>query len=154
MPRAFRAFRVFDLEPYFIPTERPFSTPAVWAEAITSLCRAKIVFIDITNYTPASMILLGVRAVVRRGVTITFRGSGGELPWNIREIKPLLLSKGARGSEIVEKIAIAMADALRRIDTYALYADLPVYHTNRRTSSALSRGVGLSPMLLLSTAPN
>jgi hypothetical protein len=68
---------------------------------------------------------------VRRGVTITFTGSADELPWNIREIKPILLSKGALGYGIAETIAIAMEDAWRRIGTYALYADLPVYHAIR-----------------------
>jgi len=145
----FERSEVFRLEPHFIPIEKPFSTPTDWADAITSLCRAKIVFVDITNYTPASMILLGIRAVVRRGVTITFTGSADELPWNIREIKPILLSKGALGYEIAETIALAMEDAWRRIGIYALYADLPVYHAIRSLPTGEYRALSPAELVLV-----
>ena len=86
---------------------------------------------------------------MRRGVTITFTGSADELPWNIREIKPILLSKGALGYGIAETIAIAMEDAWRRIGTYALYADLPVYHAIRSLPTGEHRLLSPAELVLV-----
>lgn len=38
--------------------------------AVQNLCRSEIAVFDVTEFTPAVMLLLGIRSVVRRGVTI------------------------------------------------------------------------------------
>jgi hypothetical protein len=84
---------VFRFEANMIDVTFALSSPSQWKVAIRALCQAKVAFMDISNISPGTMMLLGVRSVVRRGVTITLRTHEGSLPWNIREIKPVELHK-------------------------------------------------------------
>jgi hypothetical protein len=124
---------VFRSKASIIDITHALANPSQWREVIRALCRAKIAFIDITNFTPGSMMLLGVRSVVRRGVTITLlRARGGDLPWNIREIKSIELDR----LELIEESTLnhfgrTVADAWRRFGTEPTYSDLPVYDAIR-----------------------
>lgn len=61
----------------------------MYTKAIRNLCRSEIAVFDATGYEPAVMLLLGIRSVVRRGITIASIGEGGNLdaaPFNIKEV--------------------------------------------------------------------
>ena len=60
------------------------SSPAAFARAVDQVCRAEIAVFDVTNYEPAVMVLLGIRAVIRRGVTLCAHGPHDE-PWGQTE---------------------------------------------------------------------
>lgn len=60
------------------------SSPAAFARAVDQVCRAEIAVLDVTNYEPAVMVLLGIRAVIRRGVTLCVHGQHDE-PWRQAE---------------------------------------------------------------------
>jgi hypothetical protein len=112
------------------------SGPSQWKEAIRALCHAKVAFMDISNYSPGTMMLLGVRSVVRRGVTITLRTHEGSLPWNIREIKPVELHKLRFRQEAYNLFSSVLRDAWQRFCTEPAYSDLPVYDAIRSLSTA------------------
>jgi hypothetical protein len=60
-----------------------------YTAAIRHLCRSEIAVFDATGYEPAVMLLLGIRSVVRRGITIASIGEKGDIdkaPFNIKEV--------------------------------------------------------------------
>ena len=76
------------------------------------------------------MLLLGVRSVLRRGITITFRDHGVDLPWNIKEVKPVdlhLLDDFSSSYEMVKPFQAAIRDAWPRYAENDSHQDLPVY---------------------------
>ena len=81
-----------ELEPYTIEVSKAFSSPAVYRDTIIALCRCDIAIFDMTNYEPAIMFFLGIRSVVRRGITISSAGGDYILgdtmnfPFNIKEV--------------------------------------------------------------------
>jgi hypothetical protein len=68
------------------------SSPGAFAHAIEQVCRAELAIFDLTNFEPAVMILLGIRAVIRRGLTVCVAGRhdppwlGAEAPFHLREV--------------------------------------------------------------------
>jgi len=45
-----------------------------YENAVSKLCQAKIAIFDVTHFEPAVMLLLGIRSVVRRGITLASHG--------------------------------------------------------------------------------
>ena len=73
-------------------------TPGRWLKLVEALCVAPLMVADVTGFEPGIMLALGVRAVVRRGVTVASTGGDlndatlATLPFNIQETK--LISHG------------------------------------------------------------
>jgi hypothetical protein len=87
------------------------SAPAAFARAVDQVCRAEIAVFDVTNYEPAVMILLGIRAVIRRGVTLCVHGEHHDHwnrvgpPFHLREISLLANpTVGAVGNRLLAGI--------------------------------------------------
>ena len=95
---------------------------------------------DITGFEPAVMLLLGVRAVVRRGVTILSTADQldeahlSHLPFNVQESK-VVCHGGAYEPKIprnpVYVISAAIRDGLRELHSHPRYLDLHVYDAIR-----------------------
>jgi len=111
-------------------------------EAIRALCCADIAVMDVTGYEPGVMLLMGIRSVVRRGVTIVTSNKPadpaqwGELPFNIKDLYPLSIAVPPTGDanspehpnlKLGEVIAQAYRDYLR----LPHYQDLPAYDPAR-----------------------
>ena len=69
------------------------------AASIEALAKAKFVVADVTDLEPGVMVLLGIRSVLRRGVTISVSsGSAASVesakPFNVRETRVLSSSHG------------------------------------------------------------
>jgi hypothetical protein len=107
--------------------------------AVRQLCKAEVVVFDVTHYEPAVMLLMGIRAVVRRGVTILSLGgplsldSIADLPFNIKDAN---LTSHAEGKE--EDVQRLPSERLSRriemglVQTGSLeYLDLPAYDAVR-----------------------
>ena len=81
--------------------------------AIAGLCRAEIAVFDLTDWDPVATFLLGVRAVARRGVTVTVRsGREATIPFNLQLLNMVELPKGegnARPSCSVRRSSTASA---------------------------------------------
>ena len=72
-----------------------FASPASFAAAVAKVCAANIAIFDVTDYEPAVMVLLGVRAAVRRGVSLCVHTAHADpwrdvsAPFHLREISLL-----------------------------------------------------------------
>lgn len=115
--------------------------PRAFGCAIQSLCRAPVLIVDGSDVTPAMAFLLGLRSVVRRGVTILFRvGSMDVKAWeqlafNLRELRivelPSRSSVAAQGP-----LGLALEEGLRRYGRRPFhYADLPGFNALRNLGS-------------------
>lgn len=78
--------------PHELLPGKVLSSPGAFAHAIEQVCRAELAIFDLTNFEPAVMVLLGVRAVIRRGLTVCVAGKhdppwlGAEPPFHLREV--------------------------------------------------------------------
>jgi hypothetical protein len=68
-------------------------SPGRWLQLVKALCAASVMVADVTQFQPGVMMALGVRAVVRRAVTLTSTADRydethlRQLPFNIQEAK-------------------------------------------------------------------
>lgn len=118
-------------------------TPEHWLQLVKALCAAPIMVADVTGFEPAMMLALGVRAVVRRGVTVASTANRldesvlSQLLFNIQEMK--LISHGDEDAGIdadhprfsLNIIASAIVDGLRELAANPRYLDLPAYDAVR-----------------------
>jgi hypothetical protein len=106
--------------------------------AIKAMCQAEIAVFDVTNYEPVVMLLLGIRAVVRRGVTIA--SSGGDyvigdpidFPFSIKEVN--IISHSKKQAKIYNPIDIIgnkMIAGFEQLQYLPDYLDLPVFDAIR-----------------------
>ena len=111
-------------------------SPAHWLSLVRALCLAPIAVFDATDFEPAVMMAMGVRAVVRRGVTITSTARSlsaeglSRLPFNIKETK--LVHHGDAYDLGDERhphkaLAAAIKKGWRESRTQPRYLDLPAY---------------------------
>jgi hypothetical protein len=115
--------------------------PRAFGYALQSLCRIPLLIVDGSEITPALAFLLGIRSVVRRGVTILFRiGSMNVKAWeqlafNLRELR--IISLPSRHSVFAERpLASALEEGLRRYGRRPFdYADLPGFSALRNLGS-------------------
>ena len=117
------------------------SEEALTAEAIQgtvrALCAADIVVADVSNYDPILFLLLGIRATVRRGVTIACTAKQindqlwEEIPFNLKELNLVSFFDEDEGQK--ELRAALYAGLTQSASTH--YLDLPVYDYVREESS-------------------
>lgn len=120
---------------------------------IRALCAADIVVADVTGYDPSLLLLLGIRAAVRRSITIACTAESmtldlwRDLPFNLRELNLVSFQNEDHGHKaMTETIRAGLAQSI--ISTR--YLDLPVYDYIREDSSdSDSRASGDQRVLLL-----
>ena len=127
-------------EPVKVSVTDVLQKPEHWFQFIKALCTAPVMIADVTGFEPAVMLSLGIRAVVRRGVTIASTSDQldethlSQLPFNIQESK--LISHGGDYAPTdpknpVSVISGAMREGLRELHSRLRYLDLPVYDAVR-----------------------
>ena len=99
---------------------------------VKALARADYVIADVTGFEPAVMLLLGIRSVVRRGVTISVvEGDpvalASSIPFNVRETRVLSFAK----SGFYDRLHEAMAEGAANLRQDSNYLDLPAYQAVR-----------------------
>jgi hypothetical protein len=115
-------------------------SPGKWLRFVRALCKAPIAIFDATGFEPAVMLALGVRAVVRRGVTLTSSADLptpeelSKLPFNIQETK--LLYHGSEYPPVdfrhpLNQIAVAVKKGWQELVSQPNYLDLPAYDAVR-----------------------
>ncbi len=108
-------------------------TPKSWKEFVKQVCAAPVMIVDVTEFEPAVMLALGIRAVVRRGVTITLTKRPinpeelSRFPFNIQETKLISVHEDYDFTERYFRIAQAIKDGLRQLRNHPGYLDLPAY---------------------------
>lgn len=120
-----------------------FASPASLDVAVRLIVEADLALFDVTDFEPGVMLLLGVRAATRRGVTINSHGKGwveGEplnRPFNLSDLS--LASHTASESAGEDPRTTRMIDRIRtgfdQLARQPSYLDLPVYDALRRLGS-------------------
>jgi Trypsin-like peptidase domain len=118
-------------------------TPEDYKEAVKKICQTKIAIFDITHFEPAVMLLLGVRSVVRRGVTIASTGDyvigdAFDIPFNIKELT--IASHSKEQYDKTKKppyliIRDKIKEGLRQLEKLPQYLDLPAFDAVRNLPS-------------------
>lgn len=118
--------------PVSISAPEAVESPENWAATVDALARADFLIADVTSFEPAVMLLLGVRSVLRRGVTISV--SEGEpsvlsasQPFNVKETR--LLS--CDDPDFYDRLHEAMAEGAANLERDPNYLDLPAYQAVR-----------------------
>ncbi|MET0081240.1 MAG: caspase family protein [Candidatus Thiodiazotropha lotti] len=137
-----------DLDLRVIEIDEALQSPQSWLEVIQALCKAPVVVVDAMDFQPGIMLLLGIRAVVMRGVTLTVTTvpvkkwksyEDVQLPFNIQELKLI----GAEEYDIKHPqhpnrlIGTALADGLRQLNEIPTYQDLPGFDDVRCNEPSL-----------------
>jgi hypothetical protein len=125
-------FQNLHTTPVHISVLKAVESPENWAATIGALAKAEYLIADVTGFESATMLLLGIRSVLRRGVTITVTRGKAEpmiegMPFNITEIK--VLSCG--DENFYDHLHVAMAEGAANLRKDANYLDLPAYHAIR-----------------------
>ncbi|MBP8181739.1 MAG: hypothetical protein KAZ88_12210 [Acidimicrobiia bacterium] len=113
-------------------------SPGSWLRLVELLTLAPVAVIDVSNFEPAVMLALGVRAVARRGVTVTVTHDSlteanlTDLPFNIKETRLVSLNSNRADSRdgkdaLVDTIQRGLAEQ----DANSDYLDLPAYESVR-----------------------
>jgi len=122
--------------PRFVEAGATLASLGDLQEAIRIICRSEIAIFDLTNYEPAVMLLLGIRSVVRRGITVCVAShspseDGRESPFYFKDIKLLPFGTGTAKPELSIKDRIA--EGLRQLqDAPIQYLDLPSFDSIRQ----------------------
>jgi hypothetical protein len=110
------------------------SSPRSFAHAVEQVCRAELAVFDLTNFEPAVMILLGIRAVIRRGLTVCVARDhdppwrDAEPPFHLREVN--LVKEPDR-----KKVEARVREGIRQLaQPGSSYTDLPCFDLVRGVS--------------------
>ena len=126
-------------EPKVVVVTEALESRERWLQFVKVICAAPVMVIDVTKFEPAVMLMLGIRAVVRRGVTITTTSDKlnidqlAALPFNIQETKLISFAGSPSPSpqHPVDKVGQAILDGLAQLKSYPRYLDLPAYDAVR-----------------------
>jgi hypothetical protein len=123
---------VLKLEPRELAVTDALSSVESWAASVEAMAKATVVVADVTGFQPGAMLLLGVRSVLRRGVTINVTGApiashASTAPFNVQETKVLSYADGG----FYQDLRRAMSEGLANVRGDTNYLDLPSYHAVR-----------------------
>jgi hypothetical protein len=117
--------------PLVVSAEEALQNVETYLRAVRALCRADISIVDVSAYNPGIMMLLGIRAAVRRGITIASTEcelnaeTWSQVPFNLKELN--LLSHRPGNARRYEELTESILEALDQRERSSLYQDLPVY---------------------------
>ena len=124
-------FEGLNEEPISIRALEAVRSPENWAATVNAVARARYLIADVTSFQPVVMVLLGIRAVLRRGVTISVTEKQHDLsatvPFNVQETKVL----SYESEEFDNDLYRAMAEGFTNLGKDPNYLDLPAYNAVR-----------------------
>jgi len=145
--------------------EEAFKSEESLRLAVVALCRAEIAVFDLSDWDPAVTFLLGVRSVVRRGVTVTslasvdgkeFRVGGAfSMPFNLQLLNLAAHSESQEtegtGKRPYELLGTKIENGFRELANLPHYLDLPAYDAIRQlgTESGAYRAVAMHERILM-----
>jgi hypothetical protein len=115
-----------------IGVNEALASQSAFNRTVRALCLAEIAIIDVTDYEPGAMLLLGIRTIARRGVTIVTTNQAvtnkdwSKLPFNLKEIYPVL----ARDKTELGRL---ISNAWAQYKGMPHYQDLPAWQAARQT---------------------
>ena len=121
-----------DKEPIELPVLEAVRSVENWAATVDALARADYLIADVTSFEPAVMLLLGIRSVLRRGVSVSVTKGGlashtSTVPFNVQETRVLSYDD----EDFYDDLRRAMAEGAANLARDPNYLDLPAYHAVR-----------------------
>lgn len=118
--------------PVEIPVLQAIRSVENWAATVDALARADYLIADVTSFEPAVMLLLGIRSVLRRGVTISVTAGDlashiSKVPFNVQETKVL----SYKDKHFYDDLRRAMNEGAASLVKDSNYLDLPAYRAVR-----------------------
>jgi hypothetical protein len=116
------------------------ASPGHWLRFVQALCAAPVAIFDATGFESAVMLALGVRSVVRRGVTLTSTAETltpahlSQMPFNIQETKLIYHGSEVDPNDVkhpLNMIAAAIKKGWQELSSQPSYLDLPAYDAVR-----------------------
>jgi hypothetical protein len=119
-------------EPIEVPVLDAVKSVDNWVATVEALARSDYLIADVTSYEPAVMLLLGIRSVLRRGVTVSVTSAdpvahASSAPFNVKETKVL----ASNDQWFYENLHRAMVEGAANLAQDSNYLDLPAYHAVR-----------------------
>jgi hypothetical protein len=148
----------------FVPAIAAIATRETIGQWVRELCSADLVIFDLTNFEPAVMFLIGIRAVVRRGVTILSIGGDDslaaieDLPFNIKDAN--VFYHGERDGDDSrklpwERLLARIEDGISQIYLRSReYLDLPAYDAVRKLPEGEREKIPVTEGILVLAAFN
>ncbi len=139
-------FRGLHKDPVVIPVLEAVKSVENWATTVDALARADYLIADVTSFEAAVMLLLGVRSVLRRGVTISVTAKSPEVsspsvPFTAKspEVSPSSVPFNVRETRVIkfdpatfyDDLHLAMAEGAANLARDPNYLDLPAYQAVR-----------------------
>jgi hypothetical protein len=119
-------------DPVHIDVLKAIASVANWAATVKTLAQADYVVADVTGFQPAIMLLLGVRSVLRRGVTVSVTqddlSDASTLPFNVQETRVISFVDDL---DFYEDLHDSMSEGFTNLAKDPNYLDLPAYHAVR-----------------------
>jgi hypothetical protein len=133
-----REVSVNDVLPVPGDDDESWSEPERLLQFLRPVCAAPIMIVDVSGFQPAVMLILGIRAVVRRGVTIIVTSETfdetllSKLPFNIQETKLIFSGYEISNPQHPRKmVGTCIEEGLQQLKGHMNYLDLPVYDAVR-----------------------
>jgi Trypsin-like peptidase domain len=131
-------------------------SPDNWAVAVEAIVQADYMVADVTDFQPAVMLLLGIRSVVRRGVTISVCRKNSELsvqreaPFNVQETRVITYDT----NDFYERLGDLLREGSESLKKDLNYLDLPAYHAVRAPrSEAWAKSTASTVLMLCPFSP-
>jgi len=125
-----------------LSVQRAFQSTDSLISAIQALCKAELAVFDLTDFQPGVLILLGIRAVARRGVTVSSLGGkftiGAQLaiPFNLQLLNLAAHSqeqeREGNGLRPWDLLGDKIANGYGELADLPDYLDLPAYDAVRQ----------------------
>ena len=127
-----------------VPLEERAVDSGAFARMLRLLCGATIAIFEITENDPAIAFLLGIRCVVRRGVTILATRQKSPtavwntLPFNIREMSFAFL-RAAKRPQAQDELWTLIVNGIQGMKSRSDYTDAPAYRLIRQVEPDRAR---------------
>lgn len=108
------------------------ATQSGYNNSVRTLCCAEIAVVDVTDFEPGIMLLLGIRTIARRGVTIIVTNEEielskwSELPFDLKELYPVATNDAIKLGQLISR-------AWGQYKSMPHYQDLPAWEAARQT---------------------
>jgi Caspase domain len=131
-------------QPTIVAAEDVFRSARSFQDSTAAVCAADLAFFDLTHFEPAVCVLLGIRAVIRRGVTICSTSSDVDeasprtAPFLLRDVNVVghgeAAAKTARAGEVPEVVfgRRALTGITQLLRMPRAYSDLPAFDSMRQ----------------------
>jgi hypothetical protein len=130
-----------------LPINKVLGSPDTLRAAVRAVVEADVMIFDVTGFEPGVMLLVGVRAACRRGVTLCSHGNGWregqplDLPFNLQDLNvgshtPREAGTGA--NPVVQRFVDRVVAGFGQLQKRPHYLDLPAYDALRQLGSDMA----------------